>query len=242
MIIMKKYLYVALPVILGTGLLLFNYCLGPDKEAIAKRATPRHDRYYSLSDEKKKVVGSLIENRDNPDALGNICKHVMKDIGFTDAKIKKYTEFGMCTAFAEIMAQYFGNKIQSYSGDAWNVYRRNLEYRLFQIYPESIDRYSIHQLNHGKGPEIPEMSADDPDLVNGDILTMPLPGGNRYAYHSGVCVKVKKNILEEYKEWCLESRGTIRMNGIENGNITMKFGNSGKNTLIIPIAEVVGDR
>jgi len=209
-----------------------------DKKAIEKRTrrVNRRDRYHRLPPERQKTVDELILNRNNPEVLKSIYIEAVKNDGVKEEEAKRFTNVLMCTAFAETLAQYLGNRIPPYAGDAWTIYRKNPAFRLYQIYPESIDRYGMASLKKGGGPSIPPLSNENPPLVTGDIVTMPL-GTSKYVYHSGVVLTDTKSVPP--LQYFIESRGEIHLDEIAGGNIRFLMGE--KNFKEFPITEVIGD-
>jgi len=209
-----------------------------DKRAIERRTKniTRVDRYERLSQDRKKTVDDILLNLNNPDMLKKIYVEAVKKDGVTEEEAKEYTKVLMCTAFAETLAQYLGNKIPSYAGDAWTIYRKNPDFRIYQIYNESIDLYSIRKLKRGGGPSIPDDSSDSLPLITGDIITIPI-GKMKYVYHSGVVIVDTKS--KPQKKYFIESRGRIGMHEIAGGRI--KFHSGSESFVWIPIAEAVGD-
>ena len=193
----------------------------------------KSDPYYSLSTKRQLTVKQLIEHKDDPDALMKLCVAAMKtsnrEQGIPEQYAEGYTECGRCAAFAEAMAQYLGNKIPSYSGDAWTIFRRNPGFREYQIYADSIDKWSVDELNNGKGPKIPEYSTDNPELNTGYIAIIPWPGAKQYVYHAGVVIL---NPVTS-QSFFLETRGEIGMNPISGGSVDI-------DGCMLPIAEVIG--
>lgn len=238
----KKYigaiLCLAAVIVITFSSVTFFFNSRLNKEAIARRTRNviRVDRYERLSPDRKLTVDEILSNREKPDVLKRIYIEAVRKDGVTEKEAMEYTKVLMCTAFAETLAQYLGNRIPPYAGDAWTIYRKNPDFRLYQIYPESIDLYSIRKLKRGGGPSIPDSSSDNPPLSTGDIITMPI-GTLKYVYHSGVVITDTKS--SPHKKYFIESRGRIAMHEICGGNIRFQSGSGGFK--LIPIAEVVGD-
>lgn len=194
-----------------------------DKTYINNRtdAVARVDRYWKLPEDRRRVVDSLIANRDDSAILRELSEKAMINQGCSIPEAKSYSAPGKCTAFAEVVSQYLGNNIPDYCGDAWTVYRRHPDFRIYQIYPESIE--SFETIFNPLRPEISPLSVDNPSVSTGDIVTMSLPGCKDYVDHSGVVIGDVKQYPSKY--YFLESRGIIRMNEINGGNIKFKLFN-----------------
>lgn len=127
-----------------------------------------------------------------------------------------YCEIGQsrCAGFAYMSGKFFAdprpapNQEWMNSGNAWEMYLKNPPYRLWQTYSESIDRYTITDVNQGDGPSIPTKPYG-PDtryasgktfpfnsLRSGDIVTIKYSA--KYFLHAGVVITNPKDCNDKY--------------------------------------------
>lgn len=239
----KKIILAFVVLLLLSASVLYIMASWWNKKAIERRTKSfgaLKDRYDSLPEDRKKVVDELMKSKDNPEEIKRISYEIVKisnrDHGIPESDATIHSALGMCAGFAEAVAQYLGNDIPSYSGDAWTMYKRNPRYRRYQLYTDSIDLYRYFRKG-SEGPRLPDTSNETPPLRTGDVVTMPWPGTREYVYHAGTVIVDTKSTPP--RKFVLETRGSIRMNEIVAGNILLKT--TGSNTKTLPIAEVIGD-
>ena len=157
-----------------------------------------------LNDFQKAVLQVLlkVKNNDELDKMGKLIVNCneMRELGYSTGN-KYFCEGAYwCSAYAFETAHFFGNKI-NVSGDAWQLYLNNKQFRKWQAYTEDIDTEysSIPWVSFPWSDKNKPPNGDFPynRLKTGDIITIGM-SSRGYASHAAVVIKDPVNCNKVY--------------------------------------------